>query len=55
MHRPKNITVGLKSFVSDEGRFPLVSISNADVVVSPSDVKLGEDFGIFYLIDEVLD
>ena len=41
--------------MSDEGGFPLVPISDADVVVSPSDVELGEDLGIFHLIDEVLD
>ena len=26
-----------------------------NVVVSPSDVELGEDLGIFHLVDEVLD
>ena len=44
-----------QSFVGNEGSFPLVSISDADVVVAPSDVKFGEDFGVFYLIDEILD
>ena len=44
-----------QSFVGDKGCFPLVSISDADVVVSPSDVKFGEDLGVFYLIDEILD
>ena len=33
----------------------MVSISDANVVVSPSDVKFGEDLGVFYLIDEILD
>ena len=41
--------------MGDEGRFPLVSISDVDVVVSPSDVKFGEDLGIFHLVDEILD
>ena len=41
--------------MGDEGHLPLVSILNADVVVSPSDIKFGEDLGIFHLVDEVLD
>ena len=41
--------------MGDEGRFPLVSISDADIVVSPSDVELGEDLGVFHLINEILD
>ena len=41
--------------MGDEGHFPLVSISDVDVVVSPSDVKFGEDIGIFHLVDEILD
>ena len=41
--------------MGDEGRFPLVSIPDADVVVSPSDVELGEDLGIFHLVNEILD
>ena len=32
--------------MGDEGHFPLVSILDVDVVVSPSDIKLGEDPGI---------
>ena len=41
--------------MGDEGHFPLVSISDADVVVSPSDVEFGEDLGVFHLVDEILD
>ena len=41
--------------MGDEGHFPLVSILDMNVVVPPSDVKLGEDLGVFYLVDEVLD
>ena len=41
--------------MGDEGCFPLVSISDADVVVSPLYIKLGEDLGILYLVNEVLD
>ena len=41
--------------MGDEGHLPLVSILDVDVVVPPSNVELGEDFGIFYLVDEVLD
>ena len=35
-----------KAFVSDEGRFPLVTIFDSYVVVSPPDVELSEDLGI---------
>ena len=41
--------------MGDEGGFPLVSVFDADVVVAPTNVKLGEDFCIFELIDEVGD
>ena len=41
--------------MGDECCFPLVSISDADVVVSPLYIKLGEDLGILYLVNEVLD
>ena len=40
--------------MDDEGHFPLVSISNADVVVSPSNTKLGDDLSVFDLVNEVL-
>ena len=32
--------------MGDEGSFPLVAIFDSYVVISPSDVELGEDFGI---------
>ena len=35
-----------ESFMGDEGRFPLVTIFNLYVVVSPVNIKLGEHFGI---------
>ena len=35
-----------ESFVGDEGCFPLVTILDSYVVVSPPDVKLGEDLGV---------
>ena len=46
-----------QSFVSDESHFPLVSIPDADVIISPSDIEFGEDLGILYLqlVDEILD
>ena len=31
-----------KSFVGDEGSFPLMAICDSDVVITPSDVKLGK-------------
>jgi len=44
-----------EAFMSDEGGFPLVSVFDVDVVVAPSDIEFGEDFGIPELIDEVGD
>ena len=41
--------------MGDEGCFPLVPVPDENVVVSPSDVKPGEDLGVFHLVDEVLD
>ena len=35
-----------ESFVGDEGRFPLVAILDADIVVPPMDVELGEMVGV---------
>ena len=35
-----------KSFVSDEGRLPLVAILDSYVVIPPADVELSENFGI---------
>ena len=39
--------------MSDECGIPLVSILDSNVVISPSDVKFGEDGGVFDLINEV--
>jgi len=41
--------------MGDEGGFPLVSVLDADIVVSPSYVELGEDLGVSKFIDEVGD
>ena len=38
-----------------EGGFPLVFLSEADVVVFPTYVKLGEDGGVFHVVDEFWD
>jgi len=40
-----------EAFVGDEGGLPLMSVFDADVVVTPSDVKLSEDFGVSEFID----
>ena len=39
----------------DEGRFPLVFLSNANVVISPMDVKLGEQGRLFHVVDQFRD
>ena len=39
----------------DEGGFPLVPVFDANVVISPVDIKLGEKFGVLELVDEVGD
>ena len=36
---------------SDECGLPLIFFSNADVVISPPDVKFGEESGVFHIID----
>ena len=54
--RPKNITVGSNSPLwVIKAAFHWSPSQMRIVVVSPSDVKFGEDLGIFYLIDEILD
>ena len=42
-----------ESLMGDEGGFPLMSIFDSDIIVSPSNVKLGEDFCPLKFIDEV--
>ena len=41
-----------ESHGGDEGRFPLVLFSDANVVISPTNVKFGEQDGFFHVIDE---
>ena len=41
--------------MDNEGGFPLVTILDSYIVVSPVDVKLGENFDIPYFVDEVGD
>ena len=56
LQNPKNITVGSKSpRGGDEGGFPLVFLTNVDVVIAPSDVKLCEEGGILHVINEFRD
>ena len=43
----------IESPVGNESGFPLVSLLDSDVVISPSYIKLGEDLGIFEFVDEV--
>ena len=50
MQRPKNMTVSSNSPV-----WPLdISISNADVVVSLTNIKFGKDPSVFDFVNEVL-
>ena len=44
-----------KSLGGDEGSFPLVFFTNADVIIAPSDVKLHEEGGILHVVDEFRD
>ena len=44
-----------EAFVCDEGGLPLVAILDADVVVSPLDVKLSKQFGVLEFVNEVGD
>ena len=44
-----------ESLMGDEGSFPLMSIFDLDILISPLDVKLGEDFCPLEFIDEVRD
>ena len=36
-----------------EGSFPLILLTKADVVVSPTYVKFGENSGVFHIINEL--
>ena len=42
-----------ESFVGNEGSFPLMPIFDLDIIVSPLDVELGEDFRPLEFIDKV--
>ena len=44
-----------EAFMSDEGGLLLMTVFDPDVVVSPSDIKLGKCFGILKFVDEVRD
>ena len=39
--------------MSDEGHLPLVTVFDADIVVPPSDVELGEVTSVFQLVNKV--
>ena len=41
--------------MSDEGCFPLVFIFDSYIIVSPADIKLGKDFGILWVVNEIRD
>ena len=43
----------VKSSVGNESGFPLVTVLDSNIVISPSYVKLGEDLGIFEFVNEV--
>ena len=40
---------------SDECRFPLVFLLNANVVVAPLNIELGEQCGVLHIIDQLRD
>ena len=44
-----------ESHGSDEGSFPLILFPNVDVVVSPTNVELGEQGGLLHVINEFWD
>ena len=44
-----------ESFMGDKGCFPLVTIFDLYVVVSPPNVEFGEDFGVLQLVYKVRD
>ena len=39
----------------DEGCLPLVRLADTNVVIPPSNVKFGEEGGVFHVIDEFQD
>ena len=44
-----------ESFVSDEGSFPLVTVFDTNVIVTPSNIELGEMLSVFQLVHKVGD
>ena len=53
---PEEHNCGFKeSERGDERSLPLVRFPNSDVVVSPADVKFGEQGGVFHVVDELRD
>ena len=44
-----------ESFMGDGGRFPLVTILDMDIVVSPTNVELSKVASVFQLVHEVRD
>ena len=44
-----------KSFMDDEGGLSLLGILDTDIIIAPSDVKLGEQFNVLEFIDEIRD
>jgi len=44
-----------ESFVGFEGHFPLISVFDTDIVVSPSDIQFGEILGAFEFVNEFRD
>ena len=44
-----------KSQGCDEGGFPLVFLTNVDVVIAPSDVELHEEGSVLHVVDEFRD
>jgi hypothetical protein len=44
---PKEYNAGFeKTLVGDEGYLPFIAFFNPDVVVAPTNIKLGKDFSI---------
>ena len=54
--KPEEHYYGFKeSKGSNKCSLPLIHLPNLDVVVPPTDIKLGEQGGIFHVIDEFRD
>ena len=44
-----------QSQVSPEGSLPFIALAQSNVVIPPSNIELGDEFGILDLIDELID